>query len=56
MKTKYWIFLIGGILLLCAGLSLLLFSHEQAELANVYSDGTLLYTLDLRINQEKGSG
>ena len=53
MKTKYWILLIGGILLLCAGLSLLLFSHEQAELADVYSDGTLLYTLDLRINQEK---
>jgi len=53
VKTRYWILLIGGILLLCAGLSTLLLSYEQAELANVYSDGTLLYTLDLRIDQEK---
>ena len=53
MKTKYWLFLIGSIMLLCAGLSTLLHSYERAELANVYSDGKLLYTLDLRIDQEK---
>ncbi len=53
MKTKFWVFIIGGILLLSAALSILLLQDGQADFAEVYSDGTLIYTLDLRINQEK---
>ena len=53
MKTKYWIFLIGVILLLCTALSVLFMQDKQAHSAEVYSDGMLLYTLDLHINQER---
>ena len=53
MKTKFWVFAIGGILLLCTALSVLLQQNGQADFAEVYSDGTLLYTLDLHANQEK---
>ena len=53
MKTKYWIMIFGGILLLCCALSMLLLGGEQADFAEVYSDGMLLYTLDLRIDQER---
>ena len=53
MKTKYWLLLIGGILLLCAALSVLFLQTAPADSASVYSDGKLLYTLDLRIDQER---
>ena len=53
MKTKFWLFLIGGILLLCLVLSIPLFVAEQADYAEIYSDGQLLYTLDLRVAQKK---
>lgn len=61
MKTKVWIMLIGLLLLLCVGASLfLLLPGEDAAYAEIYSDGRLLYTLDLRIEQthtvENGSG
>ena len=52
MKTKYWLLLIGGILLLCAALSVLFLRTAPADSASVYSDGKLLYTMDLRIDQE----
>ncbi len=53
MKTKHWIFLLGGIVAVCLVLSALLLGGGGAELAQVYSDGKLLYTLDLRIDREE---
>ena len=53
MKTKNWILFIIGALLLCIVLSLLMLQSGQADFAEVYSDGKLLYTLDLRIDQER---
>ena len=53
MKTKVWIFLLGGIILVCAVLSALLLGGGQADYAEVYSDGKLLYTMDLRLNREE---
>ena len=47
MKTKNWILLLGALLLVCAGLSVWLMRSEEATAAQVYSDGKLLYTLDL---------
>lgn len=52
MKTKTWIFLIGALFLLCAVLSLwLLLPGEDASAAEIWSEGKLLCTLDLRKNQ-----
>ena len=53
MKTKMWIVLIGILLLVCVALSALLLWPGEAATAQVYSDGKLLYTLDLRIDQQK---
>lgn len=52
MKTKFWIAVIGVLLLICVGTSLLLlWPRETATYAEVYSEGKLLYTLDLRVDQ-----
>ncbi len=53
MKTRNWLLIIGGILLVCTVLSLLLMQDGQADFADIYSDGKLLHTVDLRIDQEK---
>jgi len=53
MKTKVWIMLIGFVLLICVALSVLVLWPGEASTAQVYSDGKLLYTLDLRIDQQK---
>ncbi|MBR1972563.1 MAG: NusG domain II-containing protein [Oscillospiraceae bacterium] len=53
MKTKYWIILFAALLLVCGGLSIpLLLPGEAATHAEIISDGTLLQTLDLRIDRE----
>lgn len=53
MKTKFWIGLIALLLMVSLGLSmLLLWPGEDAAYAQVWSEGKLLYTLDLRINRE----
>ena len=53
MKSKTWILLIGTLLVLCLGLSLwLLLPGEDAAAAEIWSDGKLLYTLDLRVDQK----
>ena len=44
MKTKHWIFVIGGILLLCAALSMAFFQGGEAQCAEIYSDGKLIAT------------
>ena len=51
MKTKTWILLIAAGAILCAVLSLLLLGPSQADHAEIWSDGKLLQTLDLRIDQ-----
>lgn len=60
MKTKFWLVSIAALLLVCVGISLFLLLPGQAAYAKVYSDGRLLYTLDLRIEQthtvENGAG
>ena len=54
MKTKIWIIAIALLLAVCVGLSLwLLVPGERADYAEVWSDGELLFTLDLRLDQEK---
>ena len=53
MKTKIWILLLSAVMLLCVGLSLWFLLPRQAQSARVYSDGQLLFTLDLRIDQTK---
>ena len=53
MKTRTWILIFGSLLLVCTGLSLMLLNPSAADYAEVYHDGQLLFTLDLRIDQEK---
>ena len=53
LKTKHWILVLGGIVLICLALSAMLLTGGEAEFAQVYSDGKLLYTLDLRMDQER---
>ncbi len=53
LKTKHWILVLGGIVLICLALSAMLLTGGKAEFAQVYSDGKLLYTLDLRMDQER---
>ena len=48
MKTKNWILLLGVLVLVCAGLSFLLLGPEESAAAQIYSEGKLLCTLDLR--------
>lgn len=52
MKTKYWIGLFLALALVCAGLSIPLFSGEEATRAEIYSGGTLVKTVSLSIDQE----
>lgn len=53
MKTRTWVLLICSLFVLCLGLSIaLLFTGEAATHAEIYSQGQLLRTVDLRIDQE----
>lgn len=53
MKTKHWIFLISALLLLCLGLSVyLLKPGQEAAFAEIASQGRVIKTVDLRIDQE----
>ena len=53
MKTKTWIVLLAAVLLLCLGLSVwLLLPGEQASRVEVWSDGELLYVLELSVDQQ----
>ncbi len=52
MKTRNWILLLAAILAVCVGVSLLLWlPGGDAAYAQVYSNGKLLYTLDLSVDQ-----
>lgn len=53
MKSKTWILLFVVMALLCAGLSLWLFAPgQEAAMVQVYSEGKLLHTLPLSVDQE----
>ncbi len=53
MKTKTWIFLFSAIFVVCLGLSAyILLPRADADFAEITSQGKLLKTVDLRINQE----
>ena len=53
MKTRTWIILFAALLILCGGLSIpLLFPGEASTHAEITSQGQLLKTVDLRIDQE----
>lgn len=52
MKTKNWMILLTAVLVLCLGLSFwLLNPGEDAACAEIWSDGRLLYVLDLSVDQ-----
>lgn len=52
MKTKYWIMLTSGVLVLCMALSLWLFrSGDPAGSVTVISEGKVLYTLPLSVDR-----
>ena len=53
MKTRTWILIFSLLMLVCAGLSFLFLNPSAADYAQVYSDGQLLFTLDLRIDQQR---
>ena len=53
MKTKYWIMLLTGILLVCVGLSIpLLTSDKDAAYAEIISDGQVTQLVALNIDRE----
>lgn len=52
MKTKFWIFLTAAIMAVCLGLTLWLCrSGEAASTVTVISEGKVLYTLSLAVDQ-----
>ena len=52
MKTKFWIAVIAVIFVLCAAVSVaLLLPGEAAARAEVWSDGELIATVDLGVDQ-----
>ncbi len=52
MKTKTWLALLALVLALCLWLSLWLLTGPEARQVEVWSDGELLYVLELRTDQE----
>lgn len=51
MKTRTWIALLSALLILCLGLSLILLRPQASSFAEVSSDGQVVRTVDLRIDQ-----
>ena len=52
LKTKYWIALLAVFLILCIGLSLLTMGGKAASRAQIVSDGKVIRTVDLMLDQE----
>ena len=53
MKNKTWAMILGAVLLVCIGLSLwLLLPGKAATHARILSDGKVIQTVDLRLDQE----
>ena len=54
MKSKTWGILLACLFVICIGLSLwLLLPKAPAARAEIWSEGKLLYTLDLSVDREK---
>ena len=51
MKTKYWFALLGALLLLCLGLSLLTLGGKTASRAEIISNGEVVRIVDLTVDQ-----
>ena len=51
MRTRYWIALIAILLFVSLGASFFLLRPGQADIAQVFCDGNMLFTLDLRVDQ-----
>ena len=60
MKTRTWILILAAVLVACVALSIFALWPREADCAQIYSDGKLLYTLDLRVDRtvtvENGKG
>lgn len=52
MKTRTWILLLAALLVLCLGLSVFLLRPWKADLAEISSQGRVLKTVDLHLDQE----
>ena len=52
MKTKYWIVLLAALLLICGVLSVVFLRPGQAQQAQIWSDGKLVKTVLLSVDQE----
>ena len=52
MKTKYWIAVMAFLLALSLGLSLLTLGGEDATRAEITSEGKLIRTVDLSVDQQ----
>ena len=52
MKTKYWILLLAAALLICTVLSVVFLRPGQAQQAQIWSDGKLVKTVLLGVDQE----
>jgi len=56
MKTKYWIVLFAFLLVACALFSLPLFTGQDAQFAQVVSQGQVIQTVNLSVDQEFSVG
>lgn len=52
MKTKYWIIAFAVLAAVCIFFSLPLLSQEQARFARITSNGEVVKTVDLMVDQE----
>ena len=52
MKTKYWIAILAFFLVTCIGLWALTFGGEAASRAQITSNGKVIRTVDLSIDQQ----
>ena len=53
MKTRWWLLILAMLLVVCAVLSIVFLRPNDADFVQVYSDGELLYTLNLSQNQTR---
>ena len=52
LKTKYWLLLLGALLMLCLGLSLLTLAGAPAARAEIVSGGKVVRIVELSVDQE----
>jgi hypothetical protein len=52
LKTKYWIAVMAAVLIICVALSLFTFNGKTASRAQIISNGKVIRTVELAIDQE----